>query len=301
MATHSSRRNFLAAGLGIPAAGFAAGSGIAGARDQAPKAEYRTLGKTGLKVSSLGFGCMLASDPVVVEQAVDLGINYFDTARIYQRGNNERMVGAALKGKRDKVFLSSKSRTHTKRDALSELDTSLSELGVDYLDIWYLHVKNRPEEVTGDLLEAQQVAKKAGKIRFTGVSFHFNMPDMLAHLVKLGQTDVCLASYNFTMGPEVGEAIREARKAGMGIVAMKVMAGGYARIRRGDRLYGQDPDELTARLKRPGAMLAALKWALGNESVDTAIIGITDFDELDEDMRAMSEPFGKEDAALLAR
>lgn len=295
MKTHSSRRNFLAAGLGVPAAGLAASQG------QAPKIEYRTLGKTGLKISSLGFGCMLASDPVVLERAVDVGINHFDTARVYQNGNNERMVGAALKGKRDKVILSSKCRTTTKRDALRELDTSLSELGTDHLDIWYLHTKSHPEEVTDDLLEAQQLAKRAGKIRFAGISFHFNMPQMLPHVIKLGQTDVALASYNFTMEPEVGEAIRAARKTGLGVVAMKVMGGGYARIRRGDRLYGQDPDKLTARLKEPGAMLAALKWVLRNEAVDTAIIGITDFDELDEDLRAMSEPFGEEDATVLAQ
>jgi predicted aldo/keto reductase-like oxidoreductase len=126
------------------------------------------------------------------------------------------------------------------------------------------------------------------------------MADMLPHVVKLGQTDIALASYNFTMEPKVAEAIRAARKTGMGIVAMKVMAGGYARIRRGDRLYGQDPNKLLRRLQQPGAMLAALKWALRNESVDTAIIGITDLDELDEDLRAMSEPFRREDAALLA-
>ncbi len=126
------------------------------------------------------------------------------------------------------------------------------------------------------------------------------MPEMLDHVVKRGMTDVALAAYNFTMEPNVGEAIRRARARGLGVVAMKVMAGGYARIQRGDRLYGQNPGALTARLKREGAMLASLKWTLRNKSVDTAIIGMTDFDELDENLRAMSEPFSRTDEGALS-
>jgi aryl-alcohol dehydrogenase-like predicted oxidoreductase len=293
MDARSSRRSFLAAGLALPAT-------AAASTPETPKIEYRTLGNTGLKVSSLGFGCMLASDPFVLERAVDLGINYFDTARSYQAGNNERMVGAALKGKRDKVVLASKTPGKTKEEVLRDLDTSLRELGTDHLDILFLHNRNEPEAITEEGLEAQQEAKKAGKIRFAGITFHFNMPAMLAHVLQLGQCDVALASYNFTMQPEVGEAIRAARRKGMAIVAMKVMAGGYARIQKGDRLYGRSPDHLTARLRRPGAMLAALKWVLRNESVDTAIIGMTDFDELEENMKAMSEPFREQDGRVLA-
>lgn len=289
-----SRRAFLTA-----AAWAAATSRHAVAAGE-PKVEYRELGRTGLKVSSLGFGCMLVSDPSVIERALELGINYFDTARVYQGGNNERMVGAALKGRRDKVVLATKALASTKQQALEQLDTSLRELGVDYVDIWFLHSRNTPEELTSDLLEALETARKAGKIRFRGVSFHFNMDRMLDHVVQLGVVDVALASYNFTHGPEIGQAIERARKAGLGIVAMKVMAGGFARIRRGDRLYGQDPDRLTARLKQPGAMLAALKWVLRNRYVDTAIVGITDFEELEEDMRAMSEPLTEDEARLLA-
>src|SRR5450756_2128833 len=116
MKSDSSRRNFLAAGLVLPAAGMAtsqeapqapssqpARSAAAGAA--APS--YRTLGKTGLKVTSVGFGCMITSDSSVISRAVDMGITYFDTARVYQSGNNERMVGACLKGSRDKIVLSS--------------------------------------------------------------------------------------------------------------------------------------------------------------------------------------------------
>ena len=287
----SSRRIFLATLGGAPA--------LAQTARREPKLAYRTLGMTGLKVTTLGFGTMLASDPLVVERAADMGITCFDSARSYQGGNNERMVGAALKGKRQRVVLASKTLAATREGALRDLDTSLREIGTDYLDLWYMHAKGRPEEVTDELLEAQQAAKKAGKIRFAGVSTHANMKGLLAWLVEKRLTDVILTSYNFYLSEDISGAIRAARKAGVGIVAMKVMAGGYARIRRGDRLYGQHPNTLLGRLEKPGAMLAALKWAVRNESVDTAIVGITDFDELEENTRAMAEPFREADASLL--
>ena len=98
----SSRRNFLVAGIGLPA--LASASRSTSPEPQAPakrgtdiKFEYRTLGQTGLKVTSVGFGCMITSDGSVVERGADMGITYFDTAHSYQAGNDERMVGAALK------------------------------------------------------------------------------------------------------------------------------------------------------------------------------------------------------------
>jgi len=276
-----SRRDFLAAGLAVPAAGLRTSSlplAIGQGKPESAKLDYRMLGKTGLKVTPLAFGCMTTSDASVIERAADFGINHFDTARGYQGGNNERMVGAALKKVRPKVIISSKSPAGTRQEALADLDTSLRELGTDYLDIWYLHMKNQPEQVTEELLEAQRLARQNGKIRFAGVSTHFNMDRMLAHLAKLGQTDVVLTAYNFAMRsvdaaanahPEAPKtdmtaAIREARKAGLGIVAMKVLAGGVGRVQRGDRLYGANPEALSKRLSREGVAVAAIKWALAN-------------------------------------
>jgi predicted aldo/keto reductase-like oxidoreductase len=163
-----------------------------------------------------------------------------------------------------------------------------------------LHNKTAAGEVTDDLLEAQDAAKKAGKIRFAGVSTHLNMADLLEHLVKRGRTDVVLTTYNFTMKPGMTRAIEAARSAGMGIVAMKALAGGLSRVQRGDRLYGVNPDALTKTLKQDGAMLAAIKWVLKNKSVDTAIVCMADFDQLDENLRALSQPFSSSDEKLLA-
>ena len=247
--SRNSRRNFLVAGLGLPA--VAAASRSTSSEEQqapartpspkplasSPKFQYRILGKTGLKVTSVGFGCMITSDGSVVERAADIGITYFDTARSYQSGNNERMVGAALKKKRNDITLSSKTGARTKEEALAHLDTSLKELGTDHLDIWYLHGKGRPADVTDDLIEAQQIAKKACKIRFAGVSTHGGQPELIPFLAKHAAIDVILTAYNFTMEPVMNTVIEEAAKAGKGIVAMKVMAGGFRRLRPDDPNY----------------------------------------------------------------
>src|SRR5579883_2344654 len=258
----SSRRRFLAAGLALPAAASATRS-----EEQTqtqppsrklgtPAFQYKVLGKTGLKVTKLGFGCMVTSDGSVVERAADLGITYFDTARGYMNGNNERMVGAALKRKRNYITLSTKTHAATKEEALRDLDTSLKELGTDHVEIWYLHAKTRPEEVTDDLIEAQQIAKKAGKIRFAGVSSHSGQKELLPWLAKNPHIDVVLTGYNFTQEAFMNEVIAEVEKAGKGVVAMKVMAGGIRRMRPGDPNLD--------RLKRDGALPAALQWVLQN-------------------------------------
>jgi aryl-alcohol dehydrogenase-like predicted oxidoreductase len=185
MAQRSSRRAFIASGLALPVAASASQPGV-----PAKGMTFSTLGKTGLKVSRLGIGGNAASDPSVMGLAFDLGVNYFDTARTYQNGNTERMLGAVFKGKRKDVILQTKTTAATKDEALRDLEASLKELGSDYVDIWHLHGRNTPAEIRDELFEVQRLAKQQGKIRFAGVSMHFTMKDMIPHLVKLGQTDV---------------------------------------------------------------------------------------------------------------
>lgn len=291
MKADASRREFLAFSL--------AGAGLT--TNEQPKAlpagseplRYRSLGKTGLKVTAVGFGCMITSDQSVIERAADLGINYFDTARGYQNGNNEKMVGAALKGRRDKVVLSTKTHAETTREALAELNKSLSELATDHVDIWYLHAKSKPEQISDALMEAAQLAKRAGKIRFTGVSTHGGQTDVIASLINNGLIDVVLAAYNFTMDAKMNEAVESAHRAGIGVVAMKVMAGGFRRNKPDSKLH--------ATLQKEGAMAAALRWVLKNPNIHTAIPSITDMEQLDENIKAMTQPFSQNDEAILAR
>ena len=280
MKNNASRRSFLTAGLGLPAAGMGAvsalnrpaGSAPSASLAAAPEVRFRTLGKTGMKVSSVAFGCMITSDASVIEKAAELGINLFDTARGYQGGNNERMVGAALKKARNNVFISTKTHAPTKEAALE--------------------AKEKADQLTDDLIAAQQEAKKAGKVRFVGVSVHRGHGEVIPAMIKSGQFDVLLTSYNFTMEPSVEPLIESAAKAGLGIVAMKVMAGGYRRIKPGDKHYDT--------FQREGAHAAMLKWVLRNQNIHTTIPSMTDMDQLDDNLRAMTGAFTPSDEKLLA-
>jgi len=289
MRDSSSRREFLASGIALPAAALTPtllsgglrgdSTNIVSGMEAANGLEYRILGKTGLKVTSVGFGCMITSDPSVISKAVDLGVNYFDTARGYQHGNNERMVGAALGDRRKSVFVSTKSEAEDKKSALADLDTSLQELRTDYLDIWYLHSKDEPESLNAGLLEAVQFAKAQGKARFVGLSTH-SAETMVPAAIKTGVLDVVLITYNYTMGSRLDPVIGAAEKAGLGVVAMKVMAHGKKDL-------------------KPGVGPAALKWVLKNKGVRTTIPSMVDMDQLDQNFRTMSSAFSPADQAVL--
>lgn len=236
---------------------------------------------------------MLTSDPSVIERAAEAGINYFDTARGYQGGNNERMVGAALKSRRKQVYISTKTHGSTKQAALADLETSLREMGTDYVDVWCLHAVGDPNRLTEEMLDALETAKKEGKARFLGLSTHSNQAGVIEAAIKTGKIDVVIVAYNFTMFKTLEPALEAAAKAGLGVVAMKTMAGGFRKARPGSDLH--------AKLNREGAMLAALKWVLRNPNVHTTIPSMTDMEQLEENLRAMTEPFSEADEKILAR
>jgi hypothetical protein len=304
MSSNTSRRKFLSAGLMVPVASASSKMGfwkpasmaVAEAPDSPVKLDYKVLGRTGLKVTTVGFGCMITSDGSVIERAADIGINYFDTARSYSHGNNERMVGAALGAKRKQVVLSTKTGAPDKAGMQQHLEQSLRELNTDYIDIWYLHGKSSGAEITDDMIEVQQAAKKAGKIRFMGVSAHSGQKEVIPWMIQKGVFDVVLAGYNFTMsaGGDAGmdQAIAMAAKAGLGVVAMKVMAGGIRSVKPSDPLY--------QKLTTPGTLLAALKWVVNKPYVATTVPSMTDNDQLEENLKAMGSRLSPSDEKVLA-
>jgi hypothetical protein len=290
-----SRRNFLAAGLVLPAAASATRSSGSGQSQSSPPArpstgaalQYKTLGKTGLKVTTVGFGCMITSDPTVITRAADMGINYFDSSRHYQGGQNERMVGAALGAKRKNVFVSSKTDAHDAAGILAELDTSLKELGTDYLDVWHLHGLQRPDQISDELVGAQQKAKQQGKVRFIGVSCHSNLPGIVDRVIE-AKLDLVQAQYSFAQDATWTPAVEKLAQAGIGVIAMKVMA------RAGGRGGAPQP-------KRPANFGAsALRWVIKNPNVATTVPSMTDIDQLEENFTAMAAPFGDADSKILS-
>jgi len=229
---------------------------------------------------------MITSDPTVISRAVDMGINYYDTSRNYQGGQNERMVGAALGAKRKDIFLASKCDTHTGAGILAELDRSLTELGTDHLDVWHLHGLGSPAQISDELVEAQHKAKQQGKIRFMGVSTH-NLPAIVDRVVE-AKLEVVQVQYNFASAASYGPAIEKLTQAGVGVIAMKVMA----RAGRG-RGAAQPP--------RPANFApAALKWAINQPGIATTVPSMTDIDQLEQNFRVMAERFTDADAKILS-
>jgi aryl-alcohol dehydrogenase-like predicted oxidoreductase len=281
-----SRRSFLSSIALLPAADVLAAP---------PAVRYATIGKTGLKVTKFVFGSMITSDQAVIERACDLGINCFTSSRDYQKGNNERLLGSALKGRRDSVILCTESidmmwRPKTEKETteyvLDNLNTSLKELQTDYVDLFFLHHKDEPGWIPDEAAEAVRIAKKQGKLRHAGITTHA-LPKMADYLVKSDLFEAVIPIYNFTMDAETHDAVKKVHDAGIGVIAMKVMAGGL----RSDKPRPQ--------LKRPGALMAALKWVLNSPNVDAAVASVTSMEQLEENVRAMTDPFTDSERQLL--
>jgi uncharacterized protein len=250
----------------------------------------RTLGKTGLKIPVISFGVMRADNPGLCKAAYEKGIKLFDTAHGYQNGNNETMLGNVLKDyPRDSFLLATKvkpaaldkdgkpTKQTTSDDFLEKFSISLSRLQMDHVDILYVHSVDNPDVLSfKPILEALKKLRKEGKVRFTGFSTHKNETAVINAAAEKGKWDVILTSYNFmqTYSMDLKKAIRSASRAGTGIVAMKTLAGG-----------GFFDKEKT----RPINTSAALKWALSNEDITTAIPGMTDFDQLDLNVKMLTD------------
>jgi aryl-alcohol dehydrogenase-like predicted oxidoreductase len=243
--------------------------------------EYRTLGKTGLKVTAVSMGVMNCSDPAVMHRAFDLGINFYDTAHSYMGGRNEEMVGKVFRGKRDKVLIETKFRVNaTEKENRQSVETSLRRLQTDYVDVLLGHSLKKPDEVSNPaLIEFLQTMKKEGKARFTGFSAHSDMAPLLREAAKSTFHDVALVSYNFTHSSELKEAVKSASKSGMGVVAMKTQAGGY----KAKDMGGLSPHQ------------AALKYVLMDQHVAVAIPGVTTIEQIEECAAVMGTALSKED------
>ena len=286
------RRGFLRTGIAGAAGMVALSPSIvsAAASNQQNDIITRTLGKTGMKVPVISFGVMRADNPNLCKAAYEKGIKLFDTANGYQNGNNETMLGNLLKDyPRNSFYLATKvkpvgvdregkpSAQTTSEEFLARFNTSLSRLKMDYVDILYIHDIRNPEMLEyKPIINTVKQLKKEGKIKFMGFSTHANEPVVIDAAASMDTWDVILTSYNFkqTYINELNNAIKKANQAGIGIVAMKTLAGG-----------GFLDKEKT----KPLNTTAAIKWVLSNPDVTTTIPGMTDFDQLDLNVKILAD------------
>ena len=233
----------------------------------------RKLGRTGIVLPIVSMGVMRADNPALVKAALKAGVVHLDTAHGYMRGKNEEMLGELLKDyPRDSFVISTKLPPAGRDQMLADMDLSLQRLKMDHVDILYLHGPDSKGAVLdSENIEVLKRLKASAKTRFLGVSTHRNEPEVIQAAIDAGIYDVVLTAINFKQDhyADVRAAIARAAKAGLGVVAMKTMAGGF----------------LDKERTKPVNCTAALKWVLQDENVTTAIPGVTTFDMLAENIR----------------
>ena len=254
-----------------------------------PGPVYRILGRTGLKITVVSFGAMLTPEPEVIKVAFDHGVNYVDTARRYM-GGDEEIVSKALKGRRDKIFVATKTQPSSvsKAGIINDVETSLKTLETDYVDVIQLHSLTDKERLfIPETREALIKLKERGKVRFCGITTHKNQAEILNALVDDPDRffDTALVVVNFKSDEDIILAIERAARANIGIIAMKTLAGGYAT----DALGKTSPHQ------------AAIKWVLRNPNITAAIPGMKDLSHIKEDIAVMGMSCELADERILQR
>jgi predicted aldo/keto reductase-like oxidoreductase len=231
-----SRRNFLKT---TGAAGLASIIGpmdsLAHASDKVSRVPTRPFGKTGAKVSILSLGGMfnIASNQLLMKQAVNWGVTYWDTADCYQSGS-EKGIGKFFSRQPDtrkKIFLVNKSDARDPKGMTRRLDRSLDRMKTDYIDLYFVHGIYSIDELDSRTKAWAEKTKAAGKIRFFGFSTHSNMEECLLEAARLGWIDGIMMTYNYRLmhSDSMRRAVDACVKAGIGLTAMKTQGGGQIR------------------------------------------------------------------------
>ncbi|MBF0195276.1 MAG: aldo/keto reductase [Magnetococcales bacterium] len=307
------RRQFIQSSAAL-AVGAVAGVGGSADQVEAKSAnkssiqQYNSVGRTQMKISDISFGSGRLTSSSLILRAIDRGINYFDTAPDY--GESENLIGKALRRfkSREKIYLASKfcypisyssGKSHlqvgsSKDDYISSVEGSLKRLGTDYLDVVFVHAMGEKSSFNDEkarlfdpnMLEAAKELKKSGKIRYLAVSSHgpYNMEKLMLEAVKSGHFDLIMPAFNFLKFPKVPELIREAKQRGVGVIAMKTLAGA---------------NESNVELGPGNFEQAAFKWVLNHAEVDGLVVTFKSVTHLDDYLPASGQVLAGKDQRIL--
>ncbi len=252
---------------------------------------YRTLGNTGIKIPVVSMGTGNTSNPNLIREALDQGVKLFSTSEYYQNGNNEKMLGEVFKEyPRDSFFVSTGTTGGIELDSMNGLykpetdpdvyiehaNGCLKRLQLDHVDFFQLGFAARRESVFFEpLLKALEKFKRQGKTKYLSIGTHKFEPEAIRAAADVGIYDVVMTAYNFRKDniAEIDEAIKYASEKGLGIIAMKTMAGVY---------WDKEKTE-------PINTKAALKWVLQNENIHTTVPDCSSYDQLNQDLAIMSD------------
>lgn len=260
---------------------------------------YRQLGRTGLKVSQLGFGAMrlpmVGEGPdqkinrelaiPMIHRAFDAGVNYIDTAVGYCNADSQRVVGEALKGWREKIVVSTKNHSYSQdeKEWWQNLEDSLSRLQVSYIDIYNHHGltwKRYVEDVEPRVGKWMHKALAQGLIRHVCCSFH-DGNESLIKLVDSGYPESITLQYNM-LDRQLEPGIAHAHEKGVGVVVMGPVAGGRLGV-SSDVLAG-----LVGGVQRVPEL--ALRFVLANPGVTVALSGMSTMQQVQENVVTAADP-----------
>ncbi|MFA9380695.1 MAG: aldo/keto reductase [Acetanaerobacterium sp.] len=272
--------------------------------------QYREFGKTGIKISTLGFGSMRLPQKEVdgntvydheegvriIQRAIELGVNYVDTAPYYCNKESEIIVGKAIKGARDKIYLSTKNPIEDASGAhyRERLESSLKKLDTDYIDFYHmwgitLDTFNNSINVKDGPLAAALKAKEEGLIRHISFSFH-DKAENLFKLIDTGCFETVLCQYNM-LDRSNEKAIDYAKEKGLGVVVMGPVGGG----RLGE------PSEVIRKLLPGNAVSSAelaLRFVITNQNVTCALSGMGSMAMVEENVKVASNDSKLSEAEL---
>lgn len=259
------RRTLLAGMLGAPA--------LLGATPEVPR---RRLGRTDLSVSVLGFGCAPGlKDAALYRRAIDLGVNYFHVGDRDPKFDRDVLRGLRPDRRRIVIGLMTRAADTTG----PAIDSLLADTGVGAIDIWYL-ISPKPEDLTGAAMEALVSARKAGKVRHIGISTHSLAADT-ARITAPGSTvEVVMMTYNFLSPAADVQNIERLRSAGVGIIPMKTMGGGF-------------------RMTDTAVPAAIARWIAADRLLDCAPVAVDTVAQLQQNVAALARNFDDSDRALL--
>lgn len=271
---------------------------------------YRRLGRTEARVSDIGLGSARigseGGDPASVKRAVDVarraidrGVNYFDTSPDYSATNSEQILGEAMRGRRDQMFLATKfcvAEGHLPNETpvpeiIGAVESSLRRLQTDYVDLIHIHSCDRLDRLMApNIHEAFDRLRSQGKARFLGVSSHSpNLEEVANAAIESGRFDVIMLAYHYGMWPGFGPLLRKAKAHDIGVVAMKTLKGAM------HTNLAEFRDERTSYAQ------AAFRWVLSNPDVSALVISFWNQQQVDEYIAASGAPTTSEDHALLER
>lgn len=273
---------------------------------------YQQLGKSDLQVSRIGFGCMSltgtdAENKKLIREAIELGINYFDTADIYNNGNNEITVGKALKNIRKQVAIASKVGNQPKPDGsgfywnaskdyiIKAIEGSLRRLQTDHIDLYQLH-GGIIEDPIDETIEAFELLKKQGKIRWYGISSI--RPNVIKEYVKRSNIVSVMMQYSLLDRRPEEECFELLKANNISVVARGSVASGLLVDKPAKDYLTYKTEEVSAAAeairaasgKERSAAQTAIQFVLSQPVVASAVVGIRTAAQLKDAAGAISAP-----------